>query len=726
MFDRIRNISALAAAVMMSAAITSEAKNTVVPLGAVASELQDAQPGDTIVVKAGEYQDMKLVWMADASAGNPVVVTAEYPGGVVISGKSSLAIHGKGLSVSSLVFRDGSLDKGAVVTFRKGDSLAEDCRLTDCVIDGYNPARRDMSTSYVHLYGKRNRVDHCSFLGKKALGVTMIVWLNYEACLDNHHSIDHNIFGPRPVYGSNGAETIRIGTSQQCMESSRTEVRDNLFLRCNGEVEVISIKSSDNVIADNVLYECQGVLALRHGERNLVEGNVFVGNGVRNTGGVRIVDSGHRVIGNSFYGLAGQRFFSALALMSAVPNSLPNRYVQVEDVDIDDNLFADCATIEFGTGLDYERTLPPKDIRFKGNTICNPGIDVACTAYPDASGIVFEKNKVYLGNGYEAGKGFRQVRMSVPQAPDYSELSAGKGAGWYASALSLAGMQEDASSADVRAEVLYAGAGDDVAAVVASAPSGSTVVLTDSLYNLAGSIEVSSDIVIRAGDGVSPVLKYVGRKGGNMVTICDGGRLHIKGLIFDGSLAEGRSAASAGISTAADMIDTYSLKVEDCTFRNFGESTFFPVKGMKGTFADTVAISGCTFRDLSGDAVNYAAELDDKGRYSADDVIIEDCHFERILGIPVNIARNGSDESTAGPYVKVLGCTFDDCCNKVRGSVIKIIGAQVLDISGCVFNDSGRGGYSVRLDDAPWEKITVEGLSFRNSGGILSNREITL
>ena len=61
MFDRIRNISALAAAVMMSAAITSEAKNTVVPLGAVASELQDAQPGDTIVVKAGEYQEMKLV-----------------------------------------------------------------------------------------------------------------------------------------------------------------------------------------------------------------------------------------------------------------------------------------------------------------------------------------------------------------------------------------------------------------------------------------------------------------------------------------------------------------------------------------------------------------------------------------------------------------------------------------------------------------------------------------
>ena len=34
----------------------------------------------------------------------------------------------------------------------------------------------------------------------------------------------------------------------------------------------------------------------------------------------------------------------------------------------------------------------------------------------------------------------------------------------------------------------------------------------------------------------------------------------------------------------------------------------------------------------------------------------------------------------------------------------------------------GRGGYAIRLDDAPWEKITLGGNSFEDSGKILSNR----
>ena len=69
-------------------------------------------------------------------------------------------------------------------------------------------------------------------------------------------------------------------------------------------------------------------------------------------------------------------------------------------------------------------------------------------------------------------------------------------------------------------------------------------------------------------------------------------------------------------------------------------------------------------------------------------MIIEDCRFERILGIPVNIYRGGSDESTAGPYVTIKGCVFDDCCNKVRGSVIRITGAQVLSV---ITNDAWWG-----------------------------------
>ena len=57
-------------------------------------------------------------------------------------------------------------------------------------------------------------------------------------------------------------------------------------------------------------------------------------------------------------------------------------------------------------------------------------------------------------------------------------------------------------------------------------------------------------------------------------------------------------------------------------------------------------------------------------------------------------------------------------------SALRIIGAQVLDISGNTFSGSGRGGYSIRLDEAPWEKITVRGNTFHDSGKILSNRAL--
>lgn len=623
-------------------------------LDQVGKALESAAPGDTILVRDGNYSGAVLSWKASAPADKAVVVMAENPGKVILSGETSLKISGTGLEVNGFMFSGCTTQKQAIIEFRDGDSLSSGCRLTQCVIDKCNPARRDQAYSYVHLYGRNNRVDHCSFTGKLNLGVTLIVMLNHDGCDDNHHSIDHNYFGPRPVYGSNGAETIRVGTSQQCMQNSRTLIKDNLFDRCNGEVEVVSIKSSENTIADNVFYECQGVLALRHGDRNTASGNLFIGHGVRNTGGIRIVGEDQKVIGNTFLSLAGERFFSALALMYGVPNSLPNRYMQVKNTIVQNNVFEACSSIEFNTGEDFERTLAPV-------------------------GTVWNDNRV--------------EEVQTAQEPSYEELVSGKGACW--------SVIEPAVVADV-----------------------DEIVLKDSLYVLEEGYRITRPTIIKAEEGASPEVIFAGRKGQNMITICDGGSLTVRGIRFSGRLTPGRSLAKGIISTDENMVQPYTLVVENCTFSDCGESGFIPVRGLKGTFAESVTVRGCTFEALSGDAINYAAETEDKGRYNADDIIIENCTFKRILGIPVQIARNGSDESTAGPYVTVRGCRFDDCCNKVRGSVLRIIGAQILEISGNSFIGSGRGGYSIRLDDAPWEKLTVRDNTFENSGRILSNRKI--
>lgn len=701
----------LTAAVL--ATVTLSAREYRVAAGDVAATLREAKPGDRIVIEDGIYSDLSLKWLGRGTEKKPLRIEAQTPGGVVFTGASTLRLAGEWVEVSGLCFRDGHAPSGSVIEFRNGREVANHCRLTECVVDSYNPVRRDMAYSYILLYGQHNRVDHCTLTGKLNLGVTLIVMLNEVRSQQNFHRIDHNWFGPRPVYGSNGAETIRVGTSQQAYSSSNTLIEENLFDRCNGEVEVVSIKSSDNTIRRNVFFESEGVLALRHGDRNTVEENLFVGHGKRNTGGIRVINAGHKVRRNTLVGIAGERFFSALALMDAVPNSLPNRYCQVEDVELTDNTFIDCSNIEFGTGKDLERTLAPERVLFARNTIINAKADAPFIAVDRTDGFTFRDNRVALARPC-AMEGFENVTPQFPVLPTEAEMRAGKGAAWY---------RPEAQEQPRSERVYTVHAGEDLPAVVEQAEAGSVVELADAGgdYAIQRALVVRVPLTIRGvKGGERPVVRFNGTRGDNMVTIADGGELRIEGIAFSGRLEDGKALAKAGISTASDMIRPYNLWVDNCAFYDFGEGGFFAVKGTQATFAGRVEIRNSIFRDLSGDAINYAAEREDKGRYNADDMVIENCSFYRILGLPINIYRGGSDESTAGPYVTIRRCNFEDCCNKERGSVMRLVGPQVLDIEGCNFSNSGRGGRSIRLDEATWEKVSISACNFWNAGAILS------
>ncbi len=709
----MKNLKLVLAAVAVLLTASAAAREYRVSLGDVAATLREARPGDRIVIENGRYSDLSLKWLGRGAEGKPVRIEAATPGGVEITGGSTLRLAGEWLEVSGLCFRDGVAPSGSVIEFRNGREVANHCRLTECVVDNYNPARRDMAYSYILLYGRHNRVDHCSLMGKLNLGVTLIVMLNEPRSQQNFHRIDHNWFGPRPVYGSNGAETIRVGTSQQAYSSSNTTIEENIFDRCNGEVEVVSIKSSDNVIRRNVFFESEGVLALRHGDRNTVEENLFVGHGKRNTGGIRVVNAGHKVRRNTLVGIAGGRFFSALALMNAVPNSLPNRYCLVENVEVTDNTFIDCSNIEFGTGKDLERTLAPERVLFARNTIVNRTLDAPFIAVDRTDGFTFRDNRVALARAC-AIEGFENTTPQLPVLPTEAAMREGKGAAWYTPRVQA----QPASDRIYRVR-----AGEDLPAVVEQAEAGSVVELSDAGgdYAIQRAMVVRVPLTIRGvKGGERPVVRFNGQKGDDMVTLADGGELHLEGIAFSGVLEDGKALAKAGVSTARDMIRPYNLWIDNCEFYNFGEGGFFAVKGTQATFAGRVEIRNSVFRDLSGDAINYAAERDDKGRYNADDMVIENCSFHRILGLPINIYRGGSDESTAGPYVTIRRCNFEDCCNKERGSVMRLVGPQVLDITGCNFSNSGRGGRSIRLDEATWEKVSIADCNFWNAGGILS------
>jgi len=350
-------------------------------------------PGDRIILANGEWRDFAVRFTGQGSEAKSITLTAETPGKVILTGASSLRMAGNWLVVSNLVFKDGHGTGEDLIAFRFDTKRwAENSRLTGLVVDGYGAPTEAKTDHWVSLYGRNNRVDHSHFTGKAHGGAMFVVVRAAYGPSENNHRIDHNYFGPRPPLGENGGETIRIGTSQQSQSDSFTVVEDNFFERCNGEVEIVSIKSGANVLRRNVVVESQGAFVMRHGHGNVIENNVFFGNGVKRTGGVRVINRRQIVRNNYLEGLAGDGSYSALSLMNGVPNSPINRYEQVQDALIERNSLIDAATVTLGNGADAELSLPPVSTRFVGNLFVNAKRGDPFVAKADIAGIAFAGN----------------------------------------------------------------------------------------------------------------------------------------------------------------------------------------------------------------------------------------------------------------------------------------------------------------------------------------------
>lgn len=330
------------------------------------SAIENVGPGDTIALSNGVWTDADLQFYAEGTAENPIVLTAETAGEVMITGTSRLRIYGTYLEVRNLDFKNGSLLNQDIISFRKdSDELAENCRLTNCRILNYNPTTNSIAYKWVSIFGKNNRVDHCHFGGKNHEGALLVVWLNGSA---NYHRIDHNYFSDISTLGRNGGETIRIGTSTNSMTESRTIVENNLFEACDGEIEIISNKSGFNIYRYNTFRNNDGMLTLRHGNDCEVYNNFFFGGPNKSSGGVRIIGERHKVYNNYFQDLRGTGYRSAISMMNGVPDSPLNRYFQVKNAEVVHNTFVSCAQpFSIGEGKSDELSLPPLDCIIANN-----------------------------------------------------------------------------------------------------------------------------------------------------------------------------------------------------------------------------------------------------------------------------------------------------------------------------------------------------------------------
>ncbi len=623
-----------------------------------AAAMQSVQPGDTIILANGVWRDFDLVFDAEGTEGAPIQLIAEEPGQVVLSGQSSLRLGGQHLIVSGLVFKDGYTPLNEVISFRvNNDRLAFNSRVTNTVIEGYNNPDRVQRDTWVVMYGQNNEFDHNHLSGKLNSGPTMTVRLNSEDSQNNNHHIHHNYFGPRPVFGSNGGETLRIGTSHYSLTTSGTLVENNFFDRCSGEVEIVSNKSGGNTYRGNTFYESRGTLTLRHGNGTVVEDNLFEGNGAAYTGGVRVINAQQTIRNNMFRNLTGTRFSGALVVMNGVPNSPINRYHQVDGAEIVGNSFDQVSTIELGEGSDTERSAVPINSRFQDNLVIGSRDETPFNLYDDMSGIAFTNNLTNLEPPAEIADGFAVLGDGAPDSDtvgargEFGVAKSDTGVEWYPKA--------GEGSRFEGGQVVQISPGENkLFEALSNAEPGDEIVLAPGHYNEAKSIALKAPVTVRAEEPGTVSLSFERR---NLFQLSSDGALRLSGLSVTGASAPDNVGNSFITSTTRGGPGNHVVELIDMTFEDFVINRAFSiVTAAKGTFFDRVEVRNSRFDNVSGVPFKFDAETDDFGIYNVEYLIIEDSSFSNVRGSVASIYRGGRDESTFGPHAFISGSSFNN------------------------------------------------------------------
>lgn len=659
-----------------------------------ARALKQLGAGDSIVLANGEWRDFEIVITGKGRKDAPITLTSQEAGKVVLTGQSSLRIGGEYILVRGLVFKDGYSPRGEVISFRRNkQDQARYSRVTEVVIDGFSKPDRYDDDYWVGMYGLQNRFDHNFLVGKTNKGVTMAVRLDSEESRENGHRIDHNYFGPRPVLGSNGGETLRIGTSQYSMFNSNTLVENNIFDRCDGEVEIISSKSGGNIYRGNVFLRSRGTLTLRHGDNNLVERNVFLGHGKDYTGGIRVINRGQTVRENYMEGLRGTGFSSALTVMNGVPNSPVNRYVQVQDATITNNTVIDSSRVTLGAGADEERSAPPIDSVFARNLLGGTGDGTFVEVDADIAGLRMADNMIVEGALHSAVSRIQRIDAELvraangllyPSAKDLEGIGAPRdlspialdqvGPDWYAKPLA----DEDFGSTG---RVIDVPAREDALVDAAdAAASGDVLMLAPGNHVTNRVITIDKVLTIRgavAGKGEESVVLFTRPA---LLEMREGGDLQLKDIVIDGSLAPDSVGNSAIRTTALPIQSNMIVEMVGVQVRNLDVNKSFNVLTLgKSALADRISIHSSSFSNITGAIVSATSETEDFGQYNVEYLDILDSSFAEIGGPIADVYRGGRDESTFGPFVTINRNALADVGNAAvggSGASINLHGVQ--------------------------------------------------
>jgi poly(beta-D-mannuronate) lyase len=251
-----------------------------------------AAAGEVIQLADGSYSTSSTISISrSGTASAPIVVEAQHAGGATITGSGGFSI---GSSVSYVTL------EGFKLTGSQGLSIPVGATHIQVTRNTFEMAG---SVQYwLTVGGDDAQIDHNTFQHKSTIGNFIEVVGPGSSGMAQNTWIHHNYLLDQSYTGSNGGESIRVGLSGRQHSAAHAIVEYNLFEQCNGDLEVISVKSTDDIIRYNTLRNSHGTITLRHGWGSLVEGNYLLGNST----GIRMFGNNHTIINNVIENSSGQ------------------------------------------------------------------------------------------------------------------------------------------------------------------------------------------------------------------------------------------------------------------------------------------------------------------------------------------------------------------------------------------------------------------------------------
>ncbi|HTD93041.1 MAG TPA: polysaccharide lyase 6 family protein [Chitinophagaceae bacterium] len=254
-------------------------------IAALQQAINAAKPGDIILLTSGVYSTTNDITVGCVgAAGKPITIAAEKQGAAEITGAGGLNLVSPAAYVIIRGFKFTHTASKA-----RSDAGTSFCEWTHNIFE--TPGVGE----YLTIAGNDHQVDYNTFQNKHAMGRILAIRGSGSQVAERLW-IHHNYFLNFPDQGgANGAETLQFGLSGFSLSSSHSIVEFNLFEKCAGENELISIKASAVTVRYNTIRDCPAQFTLRHGNHNEIYGNYFF-----NTPGLRIFGDDHLIYSNYF------------------------------------------------------------------------------------------------------------------------------------------------------------------------------------------------------------------------------------------------------------------------------------------------------------------------------------------------------------------------------------------------------------------------------------------